>query len=286
MATRFSDPVASRPMALGGGFTAHHLDEARFGGMSDPVLMVDHFRMREPTFAPHPHAGFSAVTYLFEDSPTGQMHYDSLGTKVPIRPGELHWTLAGSGVVHDEPPLFGGGEVHGLQIFVNLRSTNKFLPPRALHKVAAEIPVIAREGLRARVAVGDSNGVRSPLALPEPFTLLDVKLAARARFEHALPASWNALVYVIDGAVELIADCRTTTVWSGTALGVSSDEGVTLSFAAAGDAQFVVLSGAPLAEPIVKHGPFVMNTRAQISQVMRDYGEGRMGRLEGQPVTP
>jgi redox-sensitive bicupin YhaK (pirin superfamily) len=107
-------------MNIGKGFKAFAL---RGGGAEDAMdsfLGVDHARMSEPTFATHPHAGFSAVSYLFLDAETGVKNRDSLGTRNLIRPGALHWSAAGRGVVHDEVPAETGKTVHMLQIFVNL----------------------------------------------------------------------------------------------------------------------------------------------------------------------
>lgn len=88
--------------------------------LTDPFLGIDHAWMSAPTFPPHPHAGFSAVTYLFLDSETGIANRDSLGNSTPIEPGGLHWTAAGRGVVHEENPAVLGSTAHLLQIFANL----------------------------------------------------------------------------------------------------------------------------------------------------------------------
>jgi redox-sensitive bicupin YhaK (pirin superfamily) len=85
-----------------------------------PLLMVDDFRMRAPTFGPHPHEGISAVTYLFEDSRSPHLNWDSLGNRLPVTPGSLHWLVAGNGVTHHAWPGGADPEVHGLQFFVNL----------------------------------------------------------------------------------------------------------------------------------------------------------------------
>ena len=281
MSMQVSQTVCAQKKNLGNGFTVRSLSEEHFRGLIDPVLMLDHYRMSESPFEPHPHAGFSAVSYLFEDSAGGLMNYDSLGTEVPIFPGDLHWTMAGSGIVHHEPPLVPGLEVHGLQFFVNLGSTNKFIPPQPFHRRAVDMPLIEATGVRVRVVVGESGGVRAPLALPESFTMLDIRLKAGASFEHALPPGWNALVYVVDGELTLPdADADGATLTAHRAIGLhAGEEGSAVALRAVTDVHAVVMSGRPLREPIAKHGPFVMNTREQISQVIRDYTDGRMGVL-------
>ncbi|MGL5321039.1 MAG: pirin family protein, partial [Aeromonas veronii] len=112
-----SAPVKGQPLRIGSGFEASHFGEHFFNGLIDPVAMVDHFQMTAPTFEPHPHAGISAVTYLFEDSTSPHVNYDSLGNQGPIEPGALHWLAAGRGAVHTEQPEGASPYVHALQIF-------------------------------------------------------------------------------------------------------------------------------------------------------------------------
>jgi redox-sensitive bicupin YhaK (pirin superfamily) len=123
---------------IGAGFQADGLREPL--ALLDPFIMVDHFRMREAVFAPHPHAGFSAVTYLFDDSATGLISRDSLGGEHAIPPGGLHWTLAGRGVMHDEFPAAPGLEAHGLQIFVNLPADQKLRAPSVMRLSPEQMP--------------------------------------------------------------------------------------------------------------------------------------------------
>lgn len=130
MSDSFS-PVAKAIEAVqSGNFSVKRLDLARLGVA--PVMMFDHYRMSGPTFAPHPHAGLSAVSYIFEDS---------LGHSVDIKPGEIVWAQAGRGIVHDEYPAKSGAPVHGLQLFVNLSRKNKFIAPQMLYGRASSIRV-------------------------------------------------------------------------------------------------------------------------------------------------
>jgi redox-sensitive bicupin YhaK (pirin superfamily) len=126
--------------AHGDGFRGFGLRDPRLQTSLDPFLSVDHFWMSQPTFAPHPHAGFNAVTYLFEDSQTSFINRDSLGHQVEIAPGDLHWTQAGAGLMHEELPRDMGRAAHGLQIFVNLPAAAKHAPPQVHHVDAADMP--------------------------------------------------------------------------------------------------------------------------------------------------
>ncbi len=130
-----------RPHPAAPGFVE---DTAFHGGAVelDPFLALTDFHMTEPTFAPHPHAGFSAVTYMFRDSAGSFRNRDSLGDESVIEPGALHWTQAGAGMMHEEIPIEPGLDCHGLQLFVNLRSEHKLAPPRAFHVSAADVPVV------------------------------------------------------------------------------------------------------------------------------------------------
>ena len=95
---RLTKPTRGRPFAIASHFRAQSFCEDQFGGAMDPLLMVDHFRMSEPTFGPHHHAGFSAVTYVLEDSRSAHQNTDSMGNNLPINLGSLHWMVAGRGI--------------------------------------------------------------------------------------------------------------------------------------------------------------------------------------------
>ncbi len=276
----FSPVVEAAPFAIGASFEARQIAEQAFGGLIDPVVMVDHFHMSAPTFEPHPHAGMSAVTYMFEDSVGHHMNYDSIGNNGPIKPGALHWLVAGRGVVHTEQPEGAGLHIHALQIFVNLPAARKYIEPHAVHVEAEDMPEFYAPGVRVRVVSGETHNLRSPAVLPEPFTLLDGFLAEGASFSYELPPGWHALVYAVKGGVE-IDDVQPFIVPEGYAVGIGGAGAVSLQAPKA--AHFVLLAGRALKEPLVKHGPFVMNSGAQIEERIRAYQQGQFGRLEGFP---
>lgn len=131
-------PAATRPGSY--EFSAAHVSARSVGRDIDPVLGFDHFTIRAPAFAPHPHAGFSAVTLLFEDGEGDFLNRDSLGHEIVVKPGAAIWTVAGSGVMHEEYPLDRGERSHGLQIFVNLAAS-----------AGAHVVLIAGRPLREQV---------------------------------------------------------------------------------------------------------------------------------------
>lgn len=264
---------------MGPGFSAHGLRHVD-GVALDPFLSVDHFRMSQPTFPPHPHAGFSAVTYMFEDSPGGFTNRDSLGDVSRIGPGALHWTQAARGMMHEEIPERRGVVCHGLQMFVNLRADHKQAPPRAFHADAAAIPEVSvGAGTRVRVLAGSLAGARSPLdELLTPVLLLDVHLEPSARAHLPVDAP-SAFALGLAGAG----------VTGPAGAPRDLDAHVALAFAADGDhleleagpAGLHVLIGAghPIGEPVVFGGPFAMTTRRDVEAAHARFQRGEMGRL-------
>ena len=250
---------------IGNGFQAEGWREPMV--LLDPFIMVDHFRMSEATFAPHPHAGFSAVTYLFDDSATGLISRDSLGGEYPIQPGGLHWTLAGRGVMHDEFPAEAGREAHGLQIFINLPADQKLRAPEVLRIAPAQMPRREGSGWRAvRVFGGDGEGKGEP-------SLAIVDLDAGATFELKLADGEQGFVAVIQGsghAGELpLSTGRALSLPDGSQVRLQADEPLRLA----------CFSGRPLREPLVRHGPFVMSDEGQVVAALQRFQSGGMGRL-------
>jgi redox-sensitive bicupin YhaK (pirin superfamily) len=278
MSTQFSPVVAAQAQGNPGTFSVQSIDLGALGDWASPVLLLHDFRIRRPTFAPHPHAGFSAVSYVFEDSQVGLHSGDSLGHDLVTRPGRLVWTQAGSGVIHEELPAEIGNELHGLQIFVNLSAPHKLAAPQVLWLAPSEVPEWHSDaGDRVRVVVGSFDGVASPLVPVEPFTVLDVEL--RRDIAFTLPTAHNALVYVRTGDVLVRADGRAQEVAGTHTLALhGSGGGVTVE--AVHPAHLVVLSGAEIREPILVDGPFIMNERWQIEEAVARYRTGRMGHLE------
>ncbi|AKC80625.1 pirin [Xanthomonas arboricola] len=172
-----------------------------------PFIGVDHYWMSAPTFAPHRHAGMSAVSYLLLDSETGMANRDSIGTDNLIRPGGLHWTTAGYGVVHEEVPAEPGKTVHGLQIFVGLAPSKRDIPPFPLMLEPQDVPVVQRPGARIRVPVGRFDGTLSPLTPPTEVSVLDVWLDAGAELSVPVAAGHSLFAMPIFGTVE-VADQR------------------------------------------------------------------------------
>jgi len=240
----------------------------------DPFLLLDDFRSEDPNdylggFPPHPHRGFETVTYLL----AGRMqHRDNAGHAGELRAGGVQWMTAGRGVVHSEMPLQENGLLAGFQLWVNLPAAKKMVPPRYQEFDAAAIPVERRDGgVAVRVVAGDTSlGTRGAVReLTTPVRYFDISLVARGAFEEPLPAEHNAFVYLIEGEIAIGGE-----VLVSPSLAILGN-GESVSLEARRPSRLLLVAGAPLNEPIVRRGPFVMNDEAQLRQAFDDYQAGR-----------
>lgn len=169
----------------------------------DPFIGVDHAWMSAPTFPPHPHAGFSAVSYVFLDSEVGIANRDSIGTENLIQPGGVHWMVAGRGVVHEEVPAEAGKTVHSLQIFVNLPTTTRSAAPYALSLTAQQVPTVLRPHAKVRVVAGEFGEHRSPAQAPTDVDMLDISLEAGAELRVPVQPGHTVFVLPVFGTVSV-----------------------------------------------------------------------------------
>jgi redox-sensitive bicupin YhaK (pirin superfamily) len=275
---------SGRQLEIGTGFTALSFRERDFSGAMDPLVMVDHYRMNEPTFGAHPHAGLSAVSVLFEDS-EGKFHNrDSLGNDFDLMPGDLYWLKAGSGVVHDEAPR-AGARIHGLQVFVNLPARMKQDAPDSLHVRAQDMPVLHVDGNRVRVVLGGSNGVMGQVSPALPMTILDGKMAAESNFSHELQGAEHVWIYAIRGGIELVVAGERVRLQEGESIAIEANSAlfpraIEFKNIAASESHFALFAAEPVKEAFVHKGPFVMNNEAEIAAVEADYAVGKLGRLQ------
>ncbi|WP_321967832.1 pirin family protein [Burkholderia cepacia] len=285
MAVHVSGVVESQMSSRGAVFSAKRIDLQALGPFADPVVGLDHFRMNAPTFAPHPHAGFSAITYIFEDSRGAVRNRDSLGHDFVAEPGDIIWTQAGSGVVHDEFPVKSGHEVHGIQLFVNLSAANKQLDPKVLWVKRDDIPEIGDAGAnRLRVVAGEYAEKRSPLVPAEPFLLLDGVWSLPG--DLLLHPDWNTLIYVLEGSLRLDWGGGAAHLRYGQTLGMRSDDRASVQLTPDSTAHVLVLAGPALKAPVVVHGPFIMNSTEQLADAVARFNSGKMGRLQPVGVAP
>jgi redox-sensitive bicupin YhaK (pirin superfamily) len=226
---------------------------------------------------PHPHRGFETVTLVY----AGEVaHRDSAGNSGLIGPGDVQWMTAASGVVHEEfhSPAFTreGGSFEVAQIWVNLPARFKMSPPRYQTLLRAGFPAVSLPGESGTVRVvgGDYASVKGAAATWSPVNIWDLRLEAGARATLPIPSGFNAAVFVRHGGLTVAGvDAPAQRL-------VRLDrQAADVEVEAASPTEALVLSGEPIDEPVVAHGPFVMNTRAEIMQAFQDYETGRMGRL-------
>lgn len=226
----------------------------------------------------HPHKGFETVTIAYQ----GELeHRDSSGGGGKIGPGDVQWMTAGNGIVHEEFHSSDftqkGGVLQMVQLWVNLRASDKSAKPRYQTLLKTQIPSVKlpHEGGAVRVIAGEYAGAKGPAVTFTPINLWDVTVRAGTAAELPLPDGHTTALLVLSGEV-LVSDGQKV---SEGGLAVFSRAGGSIVVKAGTDAKLLVMSGEPIAEPIVGHGPFVMNSRAEILQAFEDYQLGRMGEL-------
>lgn len=245
----------------------------------DPFLLFDHFASDNPAdylagFPMHPHRGIETVTYMLAGA---VRHRDSIGNSGTIEGGDVQWMTAGGGILHEEMPEPRDGKMAGFQLWVNLPARLKMMTPRYQEIRADEIPVAVRDdGIVTRVIAGTANGVHGPVTeiAAEP-TYLDVTLPPKTSFRQPVQVGHAALAYIFEGS----ANFGVTPHDDGSparhlALVVFGDGDHVAVRTAEGAARFLFISGAPLYEPIARYGPFVMNTREEILQALKDLQDG------------
>ncbi len=241
----------------------------------DPFLALMEDWFPRGVFGKHPHRGIETVTYVLD----GRIdHYDNLGHQGVILPGDAQWMTAGRGLIHNEIPA-EGQTVHSLQLWVNLPAAQKMVAPRYQDLVAKEMPARREPGAEIRVFSGASGGVSAPTRNYVPVTMVEFRLDSGASVRQDLPADYNAVIVVLEGAGRVGAE--RTAVEAGDVAWLTRGEDAAPSEVevAAGDKPLRALlyAGRPLHEPVVAGGPFVMNTQAEIEQAYADYRAGRFG---------
>jgi quercetin 2,3-dioxygenase len=246
----------------------------------DPFLLLDHFQSKNPAdyeagFPLHPHRGIETVTYLLAGA---VRHRDSVGNAGEIGPGDLQWMSAGRGILHEEMPQVRPEGVAGFQLWVNLPTKQKMSAPRYQNIPANEISQVRRDGgATVRVIAGSVDGVTGPISgiAAEP-TYLDVSLAPGGSFVQAIPRGHSAFAYVFEGEgrfgaedSKVVVSPRLVVWGDGDSIEVRTDKS---------PARFLLVSGAPLNEPIARYGPFVMNTQEEIQQTLRELQQGTFAR--------
>ena len=272
--------INSQRTVEGGGFNVRRPFPTAAMDHIDPFLLLDEmgpaqYGPGEAVGAPsHPHRGFETVTYLLSGA---MVHEDTTGACAVIRPGGVQWMTAGSGVVHSELPTEDmmrlGGKMHGFQLWVNLPAEKKMVDPRYQGYDADEIAQVqlANGGL-LKVVAGEVHGVRGPVETTSPMTYAHAVMEASDVVEWYPQEGHTALVHVFDGEVKV----NGSTTSSGEMVVMERTAGMVRIESTKAQAQVLLLGGQPLGEPVVRYGPFVMNTKQEISDAVQEYNNGTL----------
>lgn len=277
---------SDEPHWVGDGFPVSTLFSMReFGQRLSPFLMLDYAAPTEfpPSEKPrgvdtHPHKGFETVTIVYQGA---LEHRDSTGSSGTIGPGDVQWMTAASGILHEEKHERNwsrrGGIFQVAQLWVNLPARFKASPPGYQTLLRDDVPVVELPDGKGRVRViaGDFNGTRGAARTFTPINVFDVRLRAGGELSLDLPAGHHAAAAVLEGEVVFNGSQPVAQV----AMVLFDAGGERITVRAQKDAMLLVLSGEPIHEPIVAHGPFVMNTQDEIRQAIQEVQSGRMGRL-------
>jgi redox-sensitive bicupin YhaK (pirin superfamily) len=251
----------------------------------DPFLGIDSYVMPQPFFPPHPHAGMSAVTLMLPEAEGGFINRDSLGDLSEIRPGDLHWTQAGSGMMHEEIPSQPGKAARGMQVFVNLARKDKQSAPKAFHIKRELMPSLQlNDSASLRVVAGHYANQTSPISNESEWhtrvNMLDISLHANAQATIQIDPSHNVFFVMRSGSL-IVDDGQTLSANEQQGIAIFYEPGQTSINLNSGieSLRGVLFSGKPLNEPVVSKGPFTGNTVDDISVYIRRFQSGEMGRL-------
>lgn len=273
----------------GGGFLVRRPFPKPSFSEFDPFLLLDEMGPAElgpgeAKGAPdHPHRGFETVTYML----SGELeHKDSSGRAGRLRPGDVQWMTAGAGVVHSEMPSAEferqGGRMHAFQLWVNLPKRDKMMKPRYQEIPSAQIPkATSADGLVAvNVIAGEALGQKAVIETRTPIIYLHYQIKPGGSVTQQVPGAFNAFAYIVDGQ-GLFGSEREHAVDGQMVLFAQDGDEVRIENPADAKATLDVLliAGSPLNEPVVRYGPFVMNTRQEILEAIEDYSQGRMGAI-------
>ena len=270
--------IPTHTVLEGGGFRVRR--PVAMGRLMSPFLLLDEmapveYGPREAIGAPdHPHRGFETVTYLLHGA---MQHADSAGNSGDLNPGDVQWMTAGRGVIHSELPhpdfYETGGLMHGFQIWVNLPSEHKMMPPRYQDIMSENLPIVESEDktVWAKVIAGKALGIEAIIDTVIPITYIHFKLQPHAVYHHNCDPDQNIMLYVFGGSMNVdssfVSDGELGLTNNGTSLDITAgDDG----------AEFLLLGGPQIDEPIARYGPFVMNTREEILQAIDDYNNGTL----------
>ena len=269
--------VPTHTVLEGGGFQVRR--PVAMGSLMSPFLLLDemgpvNYGPKQAIGAPsHPHRGFETVTYMLQGS---MQHADSAGNSGDLNPGDVQWMTAGRGIIHSELPhpdfYDSGGVMHGFQIWVNLPAKDKMMQPRYQDIPSDNLPVVESvDGkIWAKVVAGEAMGAKAVIDTVIPIQFIHYRMKEDSSLVHKISTDLNGMIYMFGGQAEVLGK----SVEDGQLILLSEGDEVEIS---TGDgAEFLVLAGPDINEPIARYGPFVMNTRQEIHQAVIDFQNGTL----------
>lgn len=269
---------------VGDGFYVHNYFSSQTPGIQNysPFLLLDYnapyYFEPSPGYLKgvggHPHRGFETVTIVYEGA---LAHRDSTGAGGVIRNGDVQWMTAASGILHEEfhEKQFSdkGGTLHAVQLWVNLPAKDKMSPPKYQTLLKQNIPTIDLAKGTLRVIAGEYLGVKGAATTFTPINVFDLRLSDGANLSLDIPPNHNALLLVTQGALTVNdseVHFKDFVKLGGDKIAIKTNE----------ESMVLILTGAPIQEPIAGDGPFVMNSRQELRQAYKDFNAGKFGKLD------
>ncbi len=240
--------------------------------MLDPFLLLDEFGSDEPDdyikgFPNHPHKGFETITYMLNGK---FKHIDTIGNTGYLKDGSVQWMTAGKGIIHSEMPEQTNGLIRGFQLWLNLPKEKKLINPSYNDITSEMIPSVKLPGINIKVISGSCYGITGPGNPHTPMLYYDISMEQNKHVCISLEDGWNGFCYVYEGGIL----CNHA-LQKGE-LGILSHNGEFQCKTNHQPGRFLFIAGAPLNEPVVRGGPFVMNTKKEVLQAFDDFYKGKL----------
>lgn len=253
----------------------------------DPFILLHHYgpyaisEFNNPfDLGPHPHRGFEPITLLFKGE---QFHRDSLGNEMVVKAGGVQWTTAGHGIIHAEAPtkefVKKGGELEGIQLWLNLPAKDKMMMPNYQHLEDKQIPKLFSEDKKVQLNIiaGKHKQESGLIKTQTDVNVFSAKATEGGKMEIEISEKHQSLIYLLEG--EILVNNSETLEKGKNQMITFNQDGSTVVFEAIKESVILILSGEPIKEKISQHGPFVMNIQTEILEAIRDFQDGKMGHL-------
>jgi len=274
--------VSAQRVNMGGNFLEQPLPINGLD-MVDPFLLIHHWneplkpggKQSELGVGPHPHRGFSPVTFIFKGS---IRHQDSIGNTAVISEGGTQWMHAGKGIIHSERPgielIKNGGQQEFIQFWVNTPSKYKMEEPYYLPITAGDTPIIKKGNVDINIVAGEFESLTGPAKTYSPQILLRIEGESTTKLQLPIPVKYNTLLYILNGEISANGKRAKSKdmIWF-------ENDGECIEIDIITTTRLIVLSGEPIGEPVAAYGPFVMNSQEELQQAVNDFHEGTMGTL-------